>query len=207
MTINFLPRRPFPFPLLACFLLSACSLSSRLEQVPLARFDLGPPPSATAASEKNIPLAIEVRLPSWLDSTAMNYRLLYENPRRMHEYAFSRWAAPPSQLLTQALQTRLGEIPPASSSSCLLRIEVDEFAQFFHEPATSVGLIDARIVLFDKKRQPLARTHYHGEYPAASPDAQGGVAALGEAAADLAEKTLGWRDELKAKALMNACLP
>jgi len=204
MTINFFPRRLFP--LLPCLLLCACSLTPSHEQTLPARFDLGPVPD-TAAAEKGIPLTIEVRLPSWLDSTAMHYRLLYENPRQMHEYAFSRWAAPPSQLLTQGLQARLGEAPAPSSSSCLLRIEIDEFAQSFDDATTSYGLIAARAALLDKKRQPLAQTRYRSVYPAATADAQGGVAALSAAADDLAQTLLRWREDLRTNGKMNPCLP
>ncbi len=216
--IRMLPRRASSrrhFPLFfLCALLCACNIAPRQAQTPPVRYDLGPvstvtttAPAAGSTSRNPVFLALEVRLPSWLDSTAMHYRLLYEDQRQVHEYAFSRWAAAPSQLLAQRLQSRLGEAPPVSSAPCLLRIDIEEFGQSFDSAAASHGIIAARVSLLDKKRQSLAQTRYHGEYPAVTADAQGGVVALTAVADDLAATLVRWRGELAAGEMLKSCQP
>lgn len=167
------------------------------QALPMSVHDFGPAPLAAASPAVNV----EVRLSPWLDSTAVHYRLAYEDATRLGVYSQSRWAAPAGQLLGQRLRQQVGR----GGGGCLLRLEVEEFAQVFDAPATSRGVLQGRMTLWDKQRKLLAERSFSAEKPAQSADARGGVAALIEAADASGKEAVLWLSGLERENRLPAC--
>ncbi len=161
----------------------------------LALFDLGladPVPVNGVAR----PSSVEVRAPSWLTTSAMQYRLAYAEPLRRQTYAQSRWAATPAEMLTRALDRAL-LVPGAEHSGCRLRVELDEFAQVFDSAERSHVLIAARATLLPQRGEsPVAGRDLNLRVPAEPADAQGGVLAARAATRALAAELGTWFESL-----------
>ena len=179
--------------LASILLLSGCATSGR-GQVDIAIYDLGPSfvalPGATEASAG---IALDLHLPFWLDSQAMSYRMAYVDVQRLRTYAQAKWAAPPAQLLQQRLRQRLAIVP--GGAPCTLRVELDDFSQTFDSPGSSRALLSGVAVLSGKGRVVIARLPLRVDVPAASADAQGGVAALAVAAENLSIALSQWLEK------------
>ena len=77
--------------------------------VPTRVFDLGLP-HAAAPGVPALRLRIaEVKAPSWLADTRVQYRLQFRDEMRREAYRDSRWAAPPAALWTLRLNQRLAQ--------------------------------------------------------------------------------------------------
>jgi cholesterol transport system auxiliary component len=138
-----------------------------------------------------------------LDSTAILYRLAYDNAQQLHPYAQARWSVLPAQLLRQRLRDQLGQrhtlispadtrLPspanpaptPATSPPLTLRLELEEFSQLFESPDKSVGLLRLRVTATQSRvggEKWLAQRHIIVQRPAPSANAPGGVQALTQA--------------------------
>lgn len=174
--------------------LAACSGLSFAPR-PMAFYDLGlaePQPLPSAA----VPAQVEVKAPSWLDSSAMQYRLGWNDPDRRRAYAESRWAAPPAQLLAASLRRALSA-EGGGGGNCRLRIELDEFVQHFDSEVSSRAEFVLRAELLARQGEvPLAVRGFALGGAAASADARGGVAAFRHAARQLVAGLAGWLSEL-----------
>lgn len=183
-------RRLIALPALA---LAGClALSPRAPDV--ARFDFGAPSSAPAATPAFPLRSVDVDAPTWLDSTALQYRLAYAEPSRRQGYAASRWVAPPAELLEVALRRAIvsGDAPDLTGG-CRLLIDLDEFIQVFRTPQESDGVIEVRASLLAPRTDTLlARKRFSVVRPAQSADAQGGVAAITAAAEALVTDLQDW---------------
>lgn len=194
--------------LLTAVVLAGCFTSGkRGSERGLAVHDLGlPPPRLVTDGERRASLAIEVRAPLWMDSLGINYRLTYADDSQLREYARSRWAGPPAQLIELRLMQQLDFAPAGQArGKCVLRIEVAEFSQVFESPAESAGLLQGRAFWLDPGRRALAEKRLLIRRPAATPDAQGGVLALQAAVGELANVLLAWERELVAGGQGKAC--
>ena len=155
-----------------------------------------------AAAGTQILQITRIEVPEWLESTAMYYRLDYRADGRMATYADSDWIAPPAALLESLLEKTLvagggwrAVIGPGSlaSADVSLQIRLDDFAQVFSQPQQSSGVIDATATLIDSRDEHVIAQHrFHVEVPATTPDARGGVKALGEAGAQFAAALEHW---------------
>ena len=163
--------------LIVLLLLGGCAVGTK-NTPPLTVYDFGLPAAQPSASENWPRVALEVKSPVWFNSLNIDYRLAYDNPLKQREYADSRWAGAPGMLLAQRLRQQLGTVNDSGGSACLLRVELQEFAQIFTTPQQSHALVQASVQLFDARRQPLAVRQLAVERPATSADAAGGVAAL-----------------------------
>lgn len=173
---------------LCCLLLATACANPGRGSADIAVYDLGAPVTAPAgAAAAHAGLALEVRLPAWLDGTAMVYRLSYADPQRLHQYARARWAGQPSPLLQQRLRQSLAVAP--GGAPCTLRVELDDFSQMFVSPTESRAALRGEALLLGKGRAVLARLPLQATPPAVTADAAGGAAALA-AAADGAAATL-----------------
>lgn len=181
-----------PLLLSAVLLASACALGPSRQAESLARYDFGPPPAlGTAGNPVNL-RDVAVRSPVWLESAGLQYRLAYADAAQRQSYAHSRWVAPPRQLMEQMLQRALGA-GAGANGGCRLHIELDEFLHLFEQPATSFGVLEARVMLFAPRPERLvAQRGFSVREPAPTPDARGGVAALGAAAAAFARELRAW---------------
>lgn len=168
--------------------LAACAGNPR-SRADLALYDLGPGPAQPSATAYP-GIALEVRLPVWLDAPAMSYRLTYADPRRVHAYAQARWAASPMLLLQQRLRQSLAL--STAGAPCLLRVDLDEFSQSFASPGGSSAVVRGEAQLFGKGSTLKGRRPLSLEVPAATADAAGGAAALAVASERLAAILNDW---------------
>ena len=156
-------------------------------------------PEPVAARSLGFPLRnVEVVVPPWLASTAMQYRLAYAQATRRQAYVESRWAAQPAQLVELALKRAVrtgGEA--GTSGACRLRVELDEFAQVFDEAAASRGVVEARaFLLAPRSDQIVASRGFSLARPAPSADALGGVAALRGGVRQMGVELSDWLEAL-----------
>ena len=174
-------------------------------------YDFGPGAStATAAPSQARPalMLADIESSGALDSSALLYRLGYDDVHQLRPYANARWSAPPPQLIRQRLREQLardGPVLDLGESSALarsagampriLRIELEEFSHYFETPARSWGLVRLRATLLDNtpggerlvgQRSIVVRT------PAPTPDAPGGVRALAAATDGAADQIAQW---------------
>ncbi len=182
--------------------LTACAGGARQGEV--ARYDLGE--VAIDRRDPGLPLRrVAVRSPSWLGTTAMQYRLAYAEAARRETYAESRWVAAPGELLEAELGRHLGTAPV---NGCQLSLELDEWVQQFDSPAASRTRIRVRAALRPMHDDRiLGRRVFSVEAPATSADARGGVQAANLAVAALARDIHGWLEKLheESPALAGRC--
>lgn len=173
----------------------------------LAIHDFGPP-AARLVATRPLPLAVEVRAPVWLDGLAIDYRLAYVDASRLREYARSRWAGPPTQLLQQRLAGQLGLLPAGQGrAACVLRFDLGEFSQVFATPDSSRGVLQGRAQWLDRGRSIIAEREIDIAVPAPTADAAGGVAALTAAVGQLTASLQAWEGELMQAGRLKGCLP
>jgi cholesterol transport system auxiliary component len=175
-------------------LLSACGGLGKppIEQ---ALFDLGVAEPLAMTGDRR-PVALEVRAPSWLTTSAMQYRLSHVDPQRRLAYGQSRWVAPPAEMLTLALDRAL-LAPGNGGSGCRLRIHLDELLQVFDSNQHSHVRLSARASLLPQRGEtPVAGRDVAVQVAALSADAQGGVAATRTAVRQLAGELAAWLDGL-----------
>lgn len=176
-------------PALIALALAGCAAGPQA-QPKISYYDLGPA-AATANNRVVASLrSIDVFAPSWLDSSALQYRLAYQGSQRRQNYAESRWVAPPAELVGHALKKRM--LSGETRGACRLRIDMDEFAHVFDAADSSRAVIEARVQLLSPGGELLARRAVTAGRPAASADARGGVAALAGAVEDFAATLRGW---------------
>lgn len=186
--------------------LAACT-SLVTPPVAFSIYDLGPP-DTLAPAQRVAPAQIEVRAPSWLASSAMQYRLDYQVPAGRQSYAESRWAGQPAEMLQRLLAGQLGGTR-ANSNGCRLRIELDEFAHVFDSPESSRAHILARAAILPPREEaPLVRELFSIRVDAPSPNAVGGVEAHREAARTLVRDLGQWLEEANLEpAVVGECRP
>lgn len=150
-----------------------------------------------------------------VDSLAVLYRLAYDNPQQLRPYAAARWSMPAGQLFEQRLRQRLeqqrrvvraGEGPALSRGvgsvggaggrlPWVLRLELDEFSQVFSSPSQSQGVLRLRASVLDPSPgqvRLVAQRMWVQQVPATTPDAAGGVQALGQASDAVAQALADW---------------
>ena len=173
-------------------------------------YDFGPAaPASSAAQPAGAPLVLQdVEANGALETTGLLYRLGYEDPHQLRPYAFARWSAPPAQLVRQRLRDVLGRQRPVLDPSAaaalaraggvrpaVLRVELEEFSQFFDAPGTSRGVLRLRCTLLESTsggERLVAQRSFELERPAPSADAAGGVRALAAATDAAARDIAGW---------------
>lgn len=201
-----LPRRGLLLAGLASAL-AGCALPLPDKPQRAEPWDLGPLPALrTERPVRHLPLALNtVQAPSTIDSTRIMYRLLYAgSDRQLQPYAQARWLMAPPQLLEQRLRAALaGTYPVVDAGTGLervqLHVDLDEFSQFFTTPADSEGRVRVRALAIapaERQGRLLGQRTFVGRQAAPTPDAAGGVQALGEATDAVIARLLDWVDEL-----------
>ena len=180
----------------AIIVITGCSgLVSR--PAPYVTYDLGIA-AADGEAPRLAPASLDVRAPSWLASSAMQYRLDYRQPASRDSYAESRWAGHPSEMLRHVLNGEL-QVGLASAYGCRLRLELEEFTQVFEseERAHALVAVQARLIA-PREELTLATHRFAIRTPANAPDARGGVDAHRSGVRVLAEALRNWLDALDA---------
>lgn len=173
-------------------------------------YDFGPVPAQPAA---NLPARAALVLPDVeakgiLETTALLYRLGYEDAHQLRPYAFARWSAPPGELMRQRLRDVIGRDRPVLDESAaaalsrrgaapppVLRVELEEFSQLFDTPTASQGVLRLRCTLLESTgagERLVAQRSFSVQRPAPSADAPGGVRALAAATEAAAQDIAAW---------------
>jgi cholesterol transport system auxiliary component len=191
-----------------CVVLAGCALGGR-SGASFNVYDFGPPATplpAQGLAKLGAGIALDVRAPSWFDSPGIDYRLDYEDSLRRRQYAESRWAAAPAPLLARQLRQQLGlSGGDGGANACQLRVEVQEFSQVFATPASSQGVLQARVLLLDAKRGTIAERPFAIATLASTQDASGGAHALVQSGLELGRQVSGWIVALEAQGKLAAC--
>jgi cholesterol transport system auxiliary component len=173
-----------------------------------AVYDFGPGPLSLPASAPGSLPALsltEIETGPALDSTAMLYRLAYQDATELRPYAQARWSMPPAQLLRQKLLGAVeGQRPVLSGApsgpGLLLRVELEEFVHLFETPERSAGLVRLRATLLSvdsRGERLLAQRRVVVLRPAPSQDAPGGVRALAAASDAAVLELASWLQGLR----------
>lgn len=193
--------------LIVC-LFPACTTALHKSQPATATYDFG---MQHAPHAKQIPqqpqlqrkslLVADATTPSWLDNTAIHYRLLYHNPTQSYTYANSRWIATPAALLTQQLRNRIvtgtqehviKDSSPAKADH-VLQVELEEFTQLFDTISESRIVIGLRASLIERNtRKLLAQKDFSTTEKTPSADAAGAAFALSVASNRLINELVDW---------------
>lgn len=189
----------------AC-LLAACAGGAR-KAPPADVYDFGMPVQHLADVGQWSNLALEVKVPYWFDSLAIEYRLLYDDPLKLRSYAGSRWAGAPGLLLAQRLRQQIGVVGSGgqTATNCLLRLELQEFSQVFDTPLQSRGLLRGQASLLDSRHRIVGERRVAVEEPAAGVDARGGVNALVRASDALAGELATWLNDQEKRGTLKSC--
>jgi cholesterol transport system auxiliary component len=173
----------------------------------MAVYDFGVPVGRMAGDDGWSRMALEIKAPGWFDSVNIQYRLVYEDPLKLRNYAGSRWAGTPAQLLGQRLRQQLGVAGATSNTAvdCLLRLDLQEFSQVFDTPQSSRAVLQGSVSVLDAKRRIVATKPLAIAQPAASADARGGVTALVNASDELGRQLAAWLNELDKGGSFIAC--
>ena len=192
--------------LLLAALLGGCAGSTRNTSA-IAVYDFGLASSIEKAelpANVNGKVALDVKTVPWLDAP-IDYRLVYDDPFKRHQYANSRWAGAPAAMLDQRLRQQLGMAGAGSAAGCLLRIDIQEFAQVFDSPQSSHGVLHGRASLIDGKRRVIADRAISIEKIADTPDASGGARALIQSTRELGHELAAWLGQLDRKNDLAKC--
>lgn len=136
---------------------------------------------------------VDVTAPVWLDTPAMQYRLTQE-PARRQQFADSRWAASPAELLAVALRRQVAN---GGGNACRLRLELDELVQQFDAAGDSrVQLAVRARLLLPRGDATLASRSFQLQQDGGR-DARSGVAAAARLQRQLAEAIGQWSGELR----------
>lgn len=173
-----------------------------------------PSPSSAERGAPLPPIALpEVAVAGPVEgSTAVLYRLAYDDPRHLRPYAQARWSQPPAQLVQQAMRDQLGlrrpvllgdegasQLVDTGKPPTVLRVEVEEFSQVFQSPKASTGVLRLRASLADSTQageKLVAQRVFVVQRPAPSPDASGGTRAMAEAAVQAAQEVAQWVEQM-----------
>jgi ABC-type uncharacterized transport system auxiliary subunit len=184
---------------LALWTLSACSLLPSKAPTK-TEFDFGPEPNPSdpALLPQMRLVVYDISAPTWMDGTAMHYRLAYQNAAVPRDYAKSEWVMSPAALLTERLRSRAavhvdGATYPggaAKRAPCALHSELLEFEQVFDAPDRSHGALRLRATL--KCEGVWAQRTFAIDRPAPTANAAGGVTALVECSEELESRIEEW---------------
>lgn len=200
--------------LLVCIALAGCAAPSSSSTVSRTDYTLGEmedlPPLAGAPEPATLRVA-RVDAPVHLNSSHIYYRLTYADRSRIASYSRSAWIAPPpvlGRLIQEALAQQggwravIGAENPARADYTL-RLHLMAFRQDFSAREESHALMRLHASLVQDASGEIRGTRlFTFREPAATPDAPGGVDALGRASracvvaiAEWLVETLGARTE------------
>lgn len=190
-------RRTFYFVVLvlaAGLMMSGCR-SLITPPTPFEVYDLGPGYAGDDVP-RLVPSRVELASPTWLSTTAMQYRLDYLPVAPREAYSQSRWAGQPGEMLERLVEAGLSR-EATQGSHCRLLLDLDDFVQRFDEAARSRSEVAVRARLIAPQRESvLARESFRISVNASTSDAPGGVEAHREAATLLVGEIFVWLNTL-----------
>jgi len=197
-----------------CLVLAACALPDK--PVRPVTFDLGPgavsPVPAPAVRWPTVVLA-DIEAGAGLQTHGVLYRFGYADRQQPQPYALARWSAPPAQLVQQRLRERLSAQrtvlsvaqatalrPTTGAPLLVLRLDLEEFSQYFRSPQESSGSLRLRAtatLATPQGEMLLAQRSFSLQRVAPQPDAAGGVQALAAATDAVIDELLQWLGTLQ----------
>ena len=171
---------------------------------PLKYYDFGAVAKPVQPEDKaalcKLPLIqlADITAPSALSSNMMLYRLVYANDQQSYSYANHRWNMTPVQLLTQRIKLQFASRGVSFLDSGInnlnvlqLRLEVEDFNQYFSDAAHSYAQLQVRASLI-RDRKLLAQTMLQQQVNADSADAPAGARAMRTATDELILNLTHW---------------
>ena len=158
----------------------------------LSIYDFG----LSASSESDQQIASKIMFEQPLAAESLNhnkirYRLNYQDPLRIFFYAESRWAATPSELLSGKLSKMINLTK--NPMNCSMELKIEAFDHVFQTTTASEGVVQLSALLVEKKSRKVVSSQLITESAAsASPNAQGGTAALHQASENALKKAIQW---------------
>jgi cholesterol transport system auxiliary component len=126
-----------------------------------------------------------------LQQNKFRYRLNYQNPLRVFYYSESRWAATPAELFASKLSKMVNVAN--NPMTCSLKLKIEAFDHVFQTSSVSEGFVQLNVSLVEIKSQKIISSQLITENVAsASPNAQGGAAALQQASENMLKKVINW---------------
>ncbi|MBR7801696.1 ABC-type transport auxiliary lipoprotein family protein [Undibacterium fentianense] len=181
-------------------LLIFCILTGCVNTPPIQSFDFGGA-EHPGINDKLNKLQINlhpIQVAPNLEGSSMWYRLIYENAQQLRPYAQSRWSVPPSELLKQRFIQHIqqqGGLVSAQfegvQSAQHLRIDLEEFSQYFSQVNASKVVIRLRATLI-RNKQLVAQKTFYAEQSCTTPDALGGASAMPIATDQLITELVTW---------------
>lgn len=171
-------------------LVACVSINKTKQNIAVYDFGLSLPSEGNQQISSNLRLEEPIAVAS-LNHHKIRYRLNYQNPARVFFYAESRWAATPSELLSNKLSQMINIVK--TSKTCILKIQIETFDHVFQTAASSDGIVQLNAVAIEKKSQMIIASQLMTESVASSsPDAKGGTIALQQASENALKKVISW---------------
>jgi cholesterol transport system auxiliary component len=166
-------------------------------------YDLGAPAaSERSTTQLDAPITIApVSAPSWLQDSAIVYRLAYAVPPHPQVYALSRWVAPPAELITLRLREEIAAVntgftltsTEGNVTGYALDVTLEEFTHEFQSPTASRCIVQLRATLVDRSAgRIIAQQTFRAQREAPSADAAGGVRGLIAATDAIMGSVVAW---------------
>lgn len=181
--------------------LAAAGCAAHAPALKVYDFDAIEPPPAPATQLAVSITVPQVAAPTWLATTALNYRLGFAPPYLPRAYARSRWTAPPAELLTARLRQLLAAANSGftltrggvAAGGYRLEVSLERLEQVYSEPQVSQGLVSLRATLSSARDgHVVAQRSFQAGQPAPTPDAAGGVRALVQGSDECLTELLRW---------------
>ncbi|MDY6942261.1 MAG: ABC-type transport auxiliary lipoprotein family protein [Pseudomonadota bacterium] len=184
--------------LTAAVWLSGCTVVPERLPPPLTH-DLGEQLNASPLTMPAVTVVVSAQAPSWLNSTAVPYRMPYLDATELKYYNDTHWIAAPVELVSERLKQRLHNAEPGYSPTggrqtiYRLELRLEQFEQVFVTPASAEGRIRVHATLTNARtRERIAQSTVQETVACPTPDGPGGVQALANAAHGAVEQIAQW---------------
>lgn len=146
-----------------------------------------------------------VSAPSWLDTNAYQYHLLYQNPQMLLSYRDARWVGTPAEMLDMRLLQHLQQSQhwkavlsgqSSGAAQYVLRLHLNNFVVNFTAPQAGQALIAGTATLLNAHNyQVIAQHAFQESVPLKTASAAGGAAAMTQASSHFVGAVSAWVDQ------------
>ena len=170
----------------------------------MQHYDLGPPQTSVSSADVQahssppslVLKVLAVSASAALGSDDIAYSLVYANPNQARHYSGSEWSATPAQLMTDRLRGKLAQTARLleggdPEDAPLLKVELLDFSQRFDAPGRGQGVVSIRATLKTRTHL-IAQRDFTASVPSATANAEGGAAAIAQAADAVLDNLSTW---------------
>ncbi|MGH8373512.1 MAG: ABC-type transport auxiliary lipoprotein family protein [Gammaproteobacteria bacterium] len=172
---------------------AACSLWPAQPPAPQVH-DFGPPPVVNDHAAADFRLD-SVRAPAWLANDNIHYRLVYQDPTALRNYADHRWAAPPAELIAARLQDLLSVGSAdytGTHDAYVLRVNLLEFEQDFSTEHDAQVHLELDVSMRRSNDGQIIAQRRFVLSQATTPDVRGAISGLAQTAGRAAAAVSDW---------------